>query len=133
MKLIEAIFASILYFLISYVPLAFMCYLWVKMTYLETNGFLISLMCIGLAFATYVFLKWAITIVKKTKYPMWIKELNSKQSKYIKSFRNIKAKEAAALNIKEDTKLYQYQYFKLIKLFGSPLTWSNEQYKQEGK
>ena len=124
MKFFEALFALIGYFLLSYIPIVFVCFLWVKTTHMDIGGFLLFILSLLLAAMTYVFIKWGIVVVKKTSYPSWLSKLNENQRNYIESFVKLKKDESEKFGIDLSKKIYQYQYYRIKRIYGSPLTWS---------
>ncbi len=122
MRLLQALLALFTYLLISCGPLMYVCYLWVKTSYLTLNGVSIFLSII-LAILTYLFIRWGAAVVKRTNYPLWLKKLTTEQKSYINTFLNLKKDEAHKLGIYSANEIYQYHYYMIKRTFGSPLAW----------
>lgn len=91
---------------------------------MDIGGFLLFILSLLLAAMTYVFIKWGIVVVKKTSYPSWLSKLNENQRNYIESFVKLKKDESEKFGIDLSKKIYQYQYYRIKRIYGSPLTWS---------
>lgn len=122
LKLIQALFATTIYLFISCGPLTLLSFLWVKVSYME-----ISMLSVFLSFclliATYIFIRWGVVVVKKTNFPLWLNKLTDEQKSYIESFLEFKKEEAKRFGIESANEIYQYQYYMVKRIFGSPLVW----------
>lgn len=122
MRFLQACLALFTYLLISCGPLVFVCYLWVKISYMtiDASTIFLTIVLFGL---TYIFLRWGVAVVKRTNYPLWLKKLTNEQEKYINTFLNLKKEEAEKLGIYSAKEIYQYHYYMVKRTFGSPLVW----------